>query len=100
MAVIVLLLIAGSLWRPEWKWLDAAALLTLVVGISVSFALQTEADRARVRRSGWIIPAVALAVAAQWVYLADVEDRDRTLILGVALVVVASAIAWLRKRAR
>ena len=100
MSVIVLLLIAVSLWRPEWKWLDGATLLTLVIGISVSLAVQTEADRARTRRDSWIIPVMALAVCAQWVYLASPEDRGRNLLLGIILVVAASAIAWLRKRAR
>lgn len=97
---IVVLLIAVSLWRPEWRWLDEAALLTLFIGIGVSLVAQTEADRERVRRDSWIIPVMALAVAAQWVYLASAEDRGRTLLLGVVLVMAASAIAWLRKRAR
>ncbi|MBA4073218.1 MAG: hypothetical protein C0497_15560 [Gemmatimonas sp.] len=100
MSVIVLLLIAASLWRPEWPWLDKAALLTLLVGISVSLAVQTDADRERTRRGSWIIPVVAVAVSAQWVYLAPAENRGRTLLLGAALVVAASAIAWFRKRAR
>ncbi len=99
-SVIVLLLIAGSLWRPEWRWLDEAALLILVIGISVSLAVQTDADRERVRRGSWMIPMVAFAVGAQWVYLSSPEDRGRTLLLGGLLVVAATAIAWLRKRAR
>lgn len=100
MSVIVLLLIAVSLWRPEWKWFDTATLLTLVIGIGVSLAVQTEADRERARRASWLIPALALAVSAQWVYFAPAEDRGRTLLLGTALVAAASAIAWFRKRAR
>lgn len=100
MGVIVLVLIAVSLWRPEWQWLDTATLLTLVIGIGVSLAVQTEADRERARRGSWIIPVAALAVCAQWVYLASPEDRGRTLLLGILLVAAAALIAWLRKRAR
>lgn len=100
MSVIVLLLIAASLWRPQWTWLDEMALLALLIGISTSFAVQTDADRERARRGSWMIPVATLAVSAQWVYLASAEDRERTLLLGIVLVVAASAIAWLRTRAR
>lgn len=100
MSVIVLLLIAGSLWRPEWRWLDDLALFALLIGISTSFAVQTDADRERSRRSIWMMPVATLAVSAQWVYLASAEDRGRTALLGIVLVVAASAVAWLRTRAR
>jgi len=100
MSAIVMLLIAGSMWRPEWKWLDEAALLILIIGIIVSLAVQTEADRERTRRGSWLIPVAALAVGAQWVYLASAEDRVRTTLLGVVLVMAATGIAWLRQRAR
>lgn len=100
MGVIVLLLIAVSLWRPDWKWLDTATLLTLVIGIGVSLAVQTEADRERARRGSWLIPVLALAVSAQLVYFAPAEDRGRTLLLGAILVAFASDIAWIRNRVR
>ena len=99
-SVIALLLIAGSLWRPEWKWLDEMALMALIIGISTSFAAQTDTDRERARRGSWMLPVAALAAAAPWVYYAPADDRVRTALLGVALVMAASAIAWLRKRAR
>lgn len=100
MSVIVLLLIGGSLWRPEWTWLDEAALLTLLIGIGVSLAVQTDADRERVRRRSWMMPVAALAITTQWVYFAAAEDRGRMLLLGTTLVVAATAVAWFRKRAR
>jgi drug/metabolite transporter (DMT)-like permease len=100
LSVVVLLLIATSLWRPEWKWLDKAALSVLLIAIGLSFATRTDADREHAREASWLIPVVALATAAPWVYFAQPEARGRTLLLGVVLVVAASAFAWLRKRAR
>lgn len=100
MSVLVLLLIAASLWRPDWTWLDEMALLALVIGISTSFAVQTDADRERTRRGSWMLPVAALAASAPWVYYAPADDRLRPALLGAALVMAASAIAWLRKRAR
>lgn len=100
LSVVVLLLIATSLWRPEWEWLDKTALSILVVAVGMSFATQTDADRQRAREGSWLIPVVTLAAAAPWVYFAQPENRGRTLLLGIALVVAASAFAWLRKRAR
>ena len=100
MGVIVLVLVAVSMWRPDWKGLNVATLLTLVIGISVSLAVQTDADRERSRRGSWLIPAVVLAVAAQWVYFTPAGARGVPLLLSVVLVASAAAIAWLRQRAR
>lgn len=100
MGAIVLLLIAVSLWRPEWKWLDTATLLTLVIGIGVSLAVQTAADRERSRRGNWLIPAAALALAMQWTLLAAPEDRLRMALLGAGLVLAAAALAWRSGQAR
>jgi hypothetical protein len=100
LSVVVLLLIATSVWRPEWKWLDTAALSVLLIAIGMSFATQTDADRERARAASWLIPVVTFAAAVPWVLFAQPEARVRTLLLGVALVVAASVFAWLRKRAR
>lgn len=98
-ATTALLCVAGSVWKPHWAQLDEVAFVVLIVGVSMAIGARTAADHERARRGSWLIPLVALAIAAQWVYFEQPDARLRPLLLGGGLVAAASAWAWVRRRA-
>jgi hypothetical protein len=98
-AATVLLCVAGSVWRPRWTQLDEVALIVLIIGVSMAIGARTAADHERARRGSWLIPLLALAIAAQWVYLEPPDARLRPFLLGGGLVAAAFAWAWVRRRA-
>lgn len=97
--LIFALAVVTSLWRPELRWpVPVAVAVLLLVAVGQRF-IDTDADRARRRKSAWVVPAVMLAFAAQMVYVAAPEERTRTLLLGAALVAAGFAIFWKRRAA-
>ncbi len=97
-AAVVLLCVAGSLWRPSWTGLDETAVLALLAGASLSYQWRTAADRVRARQRAWLIPSVALALATQFVYFAAPGERSRMLLAGGALVAAGFGLYAARRR--
>jgi hypothetical protein len=96
-AVAIMAGVAASMWKPEWAWLDKATLATIFAGLGWAYAVRTPEDRARARRGIWVIPTVAILMAAQWVFFAEPERRLTLAALGAGLVAAASALAWLQR---
>ena len=96
-ALAVLLYVVGSFIHPEWASSGEPTVVILLVGLALSFHLRVEADRERAKRGAWLIPAAASGVALQWVFAAAPAERVRTALLGVFLVLAATALAWKRR---
>lgn len=96
-SAIAVLGVAGVLLRPAWAWLDTLAIVVLLGGMGWAYFVRTPADRERTRKNSWLLPAVALAMAVQWVYFSGPEQRLRTSLLGAGLVLAATALAWKRR---
>lgn len=98
-AGIVLLSVAASIWKPQLGWLNWVAVVVLLAGVVLAIALRTDIDRERARKATWLIPVSASAIAAQWIYFADPAERMRNVVLGLCLVLAATALAMIRRRA-
>ncbi len=95
--VVLLSSLLGWLLRPEWQWMDETAFVAFFIGMSWANRVRTPEDRERTRKNSWLLPAVALAMAVQWVYFSGPEQRLRTSLLGAGLVLAATALAWKRR---
>lgn len=96
-AALVGCCLAGSLSHPAWAWLDYVAFVALLAGTWWARRARTPMDDARARRHTWLLPAVALALAVQWVVFTPPRLRWRTAGPMAVLVVVAMVMAGRRR---
>ncbi len=98
-AGVVFTCVAVSFWKANWSWPLWAAIASALIGTMLSARASTRADHARRRRRSWLIPVVALAVAAPMAYFAEPAERPYALAMGGALVLAGAVLACTRRRA-